>query len=159
MGHLINPTTFRLGISRYWNSRWMIKNFSYNYHFLFKSDWNIQKFIVRLFTNKTCTLAGFVFSHIVFIRTEKILYCLVYFFNGYSLEVLKEDLDYILKLFSKYKILHRLQLSINFFFFKIRHFITFKNFLLSKKKKILKNFFFNKDILSKIFLFIFDKKF
>jgi ribosomal protein S3 len=159
MGHLINPTTFRLGISRYWNSRWMIKNFSYNYHFLFKSDWNIQKFIVRLFTNKTCTLAGFVFSHIVFIRTEKILYCLVYFFNGYSLEVLKEDLDYILKLFSKYKILHRLQLSINFFFFKIRHFITFKNFLLSKKKKFSKIFFLIRISCQKFFYLFLIKNF
>jgi len=68
MGHLINPVSLRLGISRYWNSKWVASNSKYKYHFLFKSDWNIYNFLTRLFMKQMCIRTGFVFSHVLFVR-------------------------------------------------------------------------------------------
>lgn len=87
MGHLINPTNYRVGISKCWNSAWFQNiTFSSNYSSLIKSDFDIFLFFRRFFDLKLLVQSGYIFSHVKIIRERTKVFCVVYFYDGGSLE-------------------------------------------------------------------------
>ena len=87
MGHIVNPISYRLGASRCWNSVWPNDlSMSFSYTTLMKSDWDLFLFFKRFFDLKIIMQSGYIFSHVKIIREGKKIFCIVYFYDGGSLE-------------------------------------------------------------------------
>lgn len=87
MGHIVNPISHRLGNSKCWNSVWSNNSdFSLRYSSLMKSDWDISLFFKRFFDLKILVQSGYIFSHVKIIRERRKIFCIVYFYDGGSLE-------------------------------------------------------------------------
>lgn len=87
MGHLINPTSHRIGASKCWNSLMTgDSRFRFTYMTLMKSDWDIYFFFKRFFDLKLMVQSGYIFSHVKLIHERRKLFCIVYFYDGGSLE-------------------------------------------------------------------------
>jgi len=137
MGHLINPITFRLGVSKFWNSNWIVninenKNF---YSFLMGSDWNIYIFFKRFFNYIIMKRISLIFSHLKIIRSQSSVVYIIYYYDGRFLEHLfqfKKIFVYLKKIF----------------FFK--YFFKLKFLSLKKKKKqtFFKNFYLSRNLKS-----------
>lgn len=99
MGHIVNANSHRLGFSKCWNSIWSNDlSFSNDYSSLVKYDWNFFFFFKRFFDFKILMQGGYIFSHVKVIRNRQKIFCVVYFYDGSSLER-SDNLKYIL--FSK----------------------------------------------------------
>lgn len=85
MGHIVNPVNYRLGFSKCWNSVWTTDD-SFAYTSLMKSDWDIHLFFKRFFDLKILVQSGYIFSHVKIIRERGKTFCLVYFYDGASIE-------------------------------------------------------------------------
>lgn len=85
MGHIVNPVNYRLGFSKCWNSAWSSDN-TFSYISLMKSDWDIQLFFKRFFDLKILVQSGYIFSHVKIIREREKIFCIVYFYDGASIE-------------------------------------------------------------------------
>jgi hypothetical protein len=123
MGHLVNPVSFRLGISRYWNSKWVSKENLYHYKYLVKSDWNLFLFMTRFFNNKFCIDESFIFSHSIIVRSFSKTFIYIYFWDGEMLETLDEEIEIFFSKFNDYKILNRFFIIMGFFY--KRYFLLF----------------------------------
>lgn len=86
MGHLINPVSFRLGSSKYWNSLWFVDANSSTFNSLVKSDWVYFLFFKRFLSNKVFYYNGYIFSHVKIVREGYKTCCVVYFYDGSFLE-------------------------------------------------------------------------
>lgn len=87
MGHIVNPVSYRLGASRCWNSVWPNDmSFPMSYSVLMKSDWDLFLFFKRFFDLKLIMQSGYIFSHVKVIRDGSKIFCIVYFYDGGSLE-------------------------------------------------------------------------
>lgn len=87
MGHLVNPINYRVGSSKCWNSAWFQNiTFSSNYSSLIKADFDIFLFFRRFFDLKLLVQSGYIFSHVKIIRERTKVFCIVYFYDGGSLE-------------------------------------------------------------------------
>jgi len=49
MGHVINPITLKLGVTKFWNSTMISPNINYNYKYTLGSDYFIYKFLRGFF--------------------------------------------------------------------------------------------------------------
>lgn len=85
MGHIVNPVNYRLGFSKCWNSAWSIDS-AFSYTSLMKSDWDIHLFFKRFFDLKILVQSGYIFSHVKIIREREKTFCIVYFYDGASIE-------------------------------------------------------------------------
>lgn len=87
MGHIVNPISHRLGASKCWNSVWPSDlNFTSSFSSLMKSDWDFFLFFKRFFEFKILMQGGYIFSHVKIIRERQKIFCIVYFYDGSSLE-------------------------------------------------------------------------
>jgi hypothetical protein len=87
MGHIVNPISHRLGASKCWNSVWPNDlNFTSSFSSLMKSDWDFFLFFKRFFEFKILMQGGYIFSHVKIIRERQKIFCIVYFYDGSSLE-------------------------------------------------------------------------
>jgi hypothetical protein len=87
MGHIVNPVSYRLGASRCWNSVWPNDmSLTMSYSTLMKSDWDLFLFFKRFFDLKLIMQSGYIFSHVKVIRDGSKTSCIVYFYDGGSLE-------------------------------------------------------------------------
>jgi hypothetical protein len=154
MGHLVNPVSFRLGISRYWNSRWVAYSSRHKYHFLFKSDWNIFEVVKRFFKLNRFIKESYIFSHCMVVRTNNVSNFFIFFWDGKTLQNIGNFFFEIVKFLFKYRLLRKIAMVISFFFYKQNFdfflFSFFKNFffLLKVQKNLL--FFFKQ----KLFFFL-----
>ena len=147
MGHIVNPTTLRIGITKNWNSIWSVNKSSLNYSSLYFSD-NAFFFILMNFMRaKSFRQFSIILSHIKLIRFLNKTVFMVYMYNGSFLHnsIIWRRLfinDYYKK-FLLYK-------------FSFLNFIVFFRFKLIKKYK---NYFSNNfKIIFIFFLFSFIKK-
>ena len=85
MGHIVNPINYRLGFSKCWNSAWSTNN-AFAYTSLMKSDWDIHLFFKRFFDLKILVQSGYIFSHVKIVREREKIFCIVYFYDGASIE-------------------------------------------------------------------------
>jgi len=51
-----------------------------------KSDWDVHLFFKRFFDLKIIVQSGYIFSHVKIIRERKKIFCIVYFYDGASIE-------------------------------------------------------------------------
>lgn len=87
MGHLVNPVSYRIGVSKCWNSVWAHNlSYSMSHSSLIRSDYDIFLFFRRFFELKLLSQGGYIFSHVKVIRDRLNLSCVVYFYDGGSLE-------------------------------------------------------------------------
>jgi hypothetical protein len=86
MGHLVNPISFRLGISRCWNSCWTNDGKNLIFSCYSKFDWNMYSFFNRFFESDLIQKSGFIFSHVKILRNLNEISCFVYFHDGSYLE-------------------------------------------------------------------------
>lgn len=80
MGNLINPVSFRLGSTRFWNSTWSL-NSTVNYSFLNMKNILLQTYLEKLFKKITSLYFkdGLLLSSIKFIQTLNFINILIYF--------------------------------------------------------------------------------
>lgn len=115
MGHLINPISFRLGISRYWSSNWSINTTSYKYKYLMRSEWNIHTFLSRLFAQDFISNVGLIYSHSLFVRSSNKFVCNIFFWDGFVLENFRNDLTELIYYFYGRFLLTKMLITFNFF--------------------------------------------
>ena len=116
MGHLVNPVSFRLGVSRYWNSRWVVSSSSYKYHFLFKSDWNVFEIVKRFFKLNRFVKESYIFSHCMVVRTNSVSNFFVFFWDGKTLQNIGNFFFEVVKFLFKSRLLRKVSIVVSFFF-------------------------------------------
>lgn len=115
MGHLVNPVSFRLGISRFWSSTWSLSKIDLKYKYIMRSEWNIHLLLSRFFSRSFVSRAGMIYSHCFFVRSSKGLICSICFWDGLMLQTFIQDLNEIfLYLFNRFFVVKFL-IILNFF--------------------------------------------
>lgn len=115
MGHLVNPVSFRLGISRFWSSTWSLSKIDLKYKYIMRSEWNIHLLLSRFFSRSFVSRAGIIYSHCFFVRSSKGLICNICFWDGLMLQTFIQDLNEIfLYLFNRFFVVKFL-IVLNFF--------------------------------------------
>jgi hypothetical protein len=148
MGHLLNPISLRLGISRFWNSNWSFY-FKNNYKYLLLNDYILLRYLKRLSIadnpiDKKLFSGRRVFSNYIILKKKEILIILMYIHDHTALKKLTNKINKF-----KYKINTLVYIAIkNSFFYKI---INEKEFNIDKVIKIIK-----KKIYDLIFYYFFE---
>ncbi len=159
MGHLVNPISFRLGISRFWGSNWSFTNTNYKYKFLMRSEWNIHTFLSRLFSNSFLINSALIYSHSLFIRTADKFICNIFFWDGLMLETFRDDLNELLYYLYNHNIINKMLVSLSFFDIISRSFSDFsQKFLLFKNLFLFYNFFLSTFLYKMYFSLLLNNK-
>ena len=161
MSFLINPISFRLGYVIYWNNIWSLSNKQINYSFLIFKDYDLIKYLYKLFTCYIIQKRGLIYTNVKIIRInytftisiyfkcqdffwfKAIFYYKRYFLIKYNLSLSKNFLQNsnivfdLIKLIKKYK---KYKKSWNKYKFKLKIYL----FLLKKLYIIL--WYLNKKI-------------
>ena len=90
MGHLINPTSFRLGVNKKYNFEWL-SNYKNDYNYLVNEDQLIAFFLKDFFDNKLFMDQGIYFSHIKLFRNlTNETTIIIYLYDGLFLKSYSE---------------------------------------------------------------------
>jgi hypothetical protein len=143
MGHLVNPISFRIGITRFWSSTWSLSNINLKYKYLIKSEWNIHLFLMRFFSKDFLIKIGLIYSHFLFIRTSNKFICNIFYWDGYMLQNYKDDLNELFYYFYNKFLLSKFFIIIFLYFFFNKYFFSIKQFfILFKNNFLFYKFFF-----------------
>lgn len=81
MGHLVNPISFRLGVTSFWSSNWVLLN-NFNYINVFKKDYLLFDYFYWWFNNSEVWTNNFLYSNYKIYRIYKKIIINIYYYDA-----------------------------------------------------------------------------
>lgn len=159
MGHLINPVTYRLGKTKFWNFAWVNKT-KKNYKNFLIEDLNFYKFSKWLFSILSWEKIGvFIYDFKLIKKFDSIDFCLFFFLRKLRLSVLHKKSFFhffvknsFLNFFFKTSLNKKMRSFKSFFLLKNNSDLLKNKSVSSYKKLKRKKYFFKKKRILKMFL-------